>query len=397
MVSLESNELILSIVIPTKNRYDTLNILVQTILNWGEIGYEVIVQDNSKDNSLFLPILNQYKGDKRLKYYHTQRELSAIENCDLAAINANGKFLCFIGDDDGIVEQSIIACKWMENNNVDVLCCKKAGYIWPDMEYAININKTYNGKLQFYPIRGILLSIDAEVEYIKVLKSGGQELYNIPRLYHGFVAKKALNALYKKTSSYFPGPVPDMSNAIGLVPFVTKCYYTDIPLVISGHSKKSMSGRNAVRQHQGEVMSEKSIPVEAHKLWSNRVPLYWSVPTIWAEAAIKAVERVGRKDDLIIFNYTKLYAYCFAFSSWRYYIRIFKSMKYNYKGVKYLTQSFLVGFFIFTISCNRAMSLFLKIISINKMNNEDEFGNINEVINFLEIEINKANVMSIFK
>jgi glycosyltransferase involved in cell wall biosynthesis len=395
-MSLATNDLLLSVVIPTKNRYETLNILVESLLQWKETRFEVVVQDNSNDNSPFLPILNRYNGDERLKYYHTTTELSAIGNCDLAVSNAKGKYLCFIGDDDGIVEQSIIACEWMQTNNVDVLGCKKAGYTWPDMEHAVSINKMLNGTLQCYPFSGTLQTIDPETEYRKVLKSGGQQLYNIPRLYHGFVSRKVLDALYKHTGTYFPGPVPDMSNAVGLVPFVSKQYHTDIPLVISGHSKKSMSGRNSVRQHQGEIKNEKSIPQDAHKVWSKEVPLYWSAPTIWAEAAIKATERVGRKDDLKDFNYRNLFANCFAFSNWQYYKRIFEAMKYHQTGFKYSVDLILTGFLLVGITFERAKNLFLKIVSIKKTDNY-HLDNIQEVMNFVEEKIQNDNVMGIFK
>jgi glycosyltransferase involved in cell wall biosynthesis len=380
-----NSEILLSIIIPTKNRYDTLSVITNYIMSWEQKEFELIIQDNTIDNSAFRQLIKKYANDPRFKYYHEIQELSAIENCDRAVSNTNGHFVCFIGDDDGVTRQSIAACKWMKANDIDALYCERGSYIWPDMEHAISINKKTNGLLTQKLFTNEITKIDPKEELENVIKSGAQNLYNLPRLYHGFVAKNSLNQLYKKTNSYFPGPVPDMSNAIGLAPFLKKCFFIDCPIVISGQSKKSMSGKNAVRQHQGDIRQEKSLPKNTYDIWTPQIPRYWCAPTIWAEAAIKAAERTGQEAVLNNFNYIELYANCIAYSNKRFYPQIYKSMTMGKNSFSRLTILLKVLFAFVLITSNRAINLLKKLLS-NKIDG-DRFSNIEEAIIFIESKI----------
>ena len=92
----------LSIIIPTKNRYETLFPLIEYLETLDTKEVEVVVQDNSKDNSKAINFLNKNKLSN-VKYYYEPSDLSVIGNSDLAVKNATGKYICFIGDDDGVM------------------------------------------------------------------------------------------------------------------------------------------------------------------------------------------------------------------------------------------------------------------------------------------------------
>jgi glycosyltransferase involved in cell wall biosynthesis len=380
-----NSEVLLSIVIPTKNRYETLSVITNYIMSWEQKEFELIIQDNTLDSSAFSELLKKYANDSRFKYYHETREMSAIENCDKAVSNANGKFVCFIGDDDGVTRQTIDACKWMKAQDIDALYCARGSYTWPDMEHAISINKKTNGLLMRKVFTNTITEVDPQKELKNVMKSGAQNLYNLPRLYQGIIAKESLNKLYDKTHSYFPGPVPDMSNAVGLAPFLKKCFFIDTPIIISGHSKKSMSGKNSVRQHQGDIRQEKSLPANTYDIWTPTIPRYWCAPTIWAEAAIKAAERTGQEDILQNFNYTEVYANCMAYSNKRFYPLIYKSMTMGKNPFSILTISIKVLFAFALITFDRTVN-FLRKIWGNK-NKGEKFSNIEEAIISIESKI----------
>ena len=98
---------LLSIVIPTKNRYPTLTNLVEKLLDWGDGDYEVIVQDNSEDNTPIKGFLLNYSNDSRLKYFHNLNHVTVCQNSEDAINNSTGEYICFLGDDDGIIKQSL--------------------------------------------------------------------------------------------------------------------------------------------------------------------------------------------------------------------------------------------------------------------------------------------------
>lgn len=318
---------ILSIVIPTYNRYDTLIPVLNTFLQWESNDFEVIIQDNTEINNDILQYLETIEVKQVFKYFHTSRRLSAIENCDLAVSHANGEYVCFIGDDDCVIPSIIKLCYWLRDNNYDSLCCNVPLYTWANMEHAVSINNAYNGKLILSNYTSKLEIVDPQFELLKLVKSGGQSLFKVPRLYQGIVSKQALDKLKDKVQTYFPGPVPDMSNAVALSSIITKHCYIDLPFIIAGHSKKSMSGKNSTRMHQGEITSEKSLGNDTADRWSKKIPFFWSAPTIWSEAALKALQALDLKYELSQFNYSFVYANCFVYCDAKYFKFIFESIK----------------------------------------------------------------------
>jgi glycosyltransferase involved in cell wall biosynthesis len=320
------NNPILSIVIPTKNRYETLKVIVDYLLAWEFDCFELIVHDNSDISSSF-PSLIEATQDRRLKYIRVKESLSAVENCDRAIRTAEGEYVTFIGDDDGVTKRIIDAVYWMKNNGVDAAYCSKACYTWPDMKHAIAVNKCLNGLLLGGQRSGRITFLNPAVELKKVLKSGAQLMGCVPRVYHGIVSAKVLEDTYEKLGTYFPGAVPDMSNAIAINKNISRFALISAPIIVSGQSSKSMSGRNSVRQHQGDIKDESTLPSETTSRWSISVPKYWSAPTIWAQTALESLDAVGCNALAKHFNYPAMFANCIAYSNYKYYPLVFKTMR----------------------------------------------------------------------
>jgi glycosyltransferase involved in cell wall biosynthesis len=302
---------LLSVVIPTKERYEYLEKLVELLITFKENNFEIIIQDNSQDNSKFLSYLLKL-NDHRVRYFYTKNPLSVVDNCDLAVNNSKGKFICFIGDDDGVLPSIIDCCNWMESQNVDAVYFNKANYVWPDLngKYLISNNP---GTLIIPLFTGKISAVIATEEFNAVLSYGGVDMLNLPRLYHGIVSREALNKVKANSGSYFPGPSPDMANAVALSKFLKKCFFIDLPLVISGKGVKSTSGQGAKHEHKGDLKAKSFLPKDTIQNWSTFVPKYWSGPTIWAESLLQSSKRsnisVAEK-----FNYAYLYSSCLVFT-----------------------------------------------------------------------------------
>jgi glycosyltransferase involved in cell wall biosynthesis len=376
-----SKNIVLSIVIPTLNRYETLLPLLRALCSFQYDNFEIIIQDNSSDNIIFSDFYEKYKSDSRIKYFYSNSKLSAIENCDLAISKANGMYISFIGDDDGMSEKIIECCEWMRENNIDSVFFNRAIYTWPGTNHFFKLNNKNNGKLIIDSITNSALCLNVKNEFSKIIKSGGQSMYNAPRVYHGIIKKECLDQLYKDLGTYFPGPVPDMSNCIALTKYVSTHFFIDLPLIITGQSSKSMSGLNANRKHQGEINSQKSLPKTTADKWSAKIPFYWSGPTIWAQSAIEASNHIGI-DVLAQFNFAKLYAYCIAFTSESYYSRIFKVIS-NEKSVFKKTRVYiLMMYYLLQISFIRFSILFSKIIRNKSLS---DFSDIECVISHINL------------
>jgi Glycosyl transferase family 2 len=387
-----SAEPLLSIVVPTKNRYATLNIIVDQFMSWDSPDFELIIEDNSDDVSEFAPVLARYGSDVRLRYRHTAAPLAATENCEAAVARAVGKVVTFIGDDDSVTRHCIEAAQWMLDHEVEAIVCPVAGYTWPDMEHAVAVNNAYNGKLAPITAKGGVRAINVAAELDQLSRCGAQLMGTIPRLYQAMVQRKALDRLKAGIGTYFPGPVPDMANAVSLSHYIAKCVYADVPLVVAGQSKSSMSGKNSVRKHQGELGLEKSLPADTAERWDARIPRYWSAPTIWSEAAIKAAEATQQHAFVKNFSFARVYANCFAFNDRAHYGRILAAMRSQGTLVFALMLPNVLWQFGMT-TLKRALTLFKKLSFGIKGTGAD---NVAEATYLVEALIEREGLMKAF-
>lgn len=67
---------LLSIVVPTKNRYMYLEEMIRMFVSFQLENTELVVQDNSDDNARFLDFILQFEQFQNIKYYYTNDHLS---------------------------------------------------------------------------------------------------------------------------------------------------------------------------------------------------------------------------------------------------------------------------------------------------------------------------------
>lgn len=300
---------LLSIVIPTKDRYRTLVNLVSTILNWKSEEFEVIIQDNSSDNSLIQGFLERNQNDLRLKYFHEKdKVLSVVENSTLSIENSNGKYVCFLGDDDGIIYQSLAIVSWMEKNNIDSLNCSHGSYCWPEYRFGKNgKKKSLSAMLLFRGYSGAVSKVNPIESLHALLENGALSINNITRIYHGIVSRKVLDELKNNTGFYFPGPVADMSSAVGLSLFSKNHCFIDYPLIIAGASGASFAGKSGQNKNSIVLENQLWLPKDTIENWSSFLPKYLTVHTIWPESAVHALKKTGNKELIGKLNIEKIY------------------------------------------------------------------------------------------
>jgi glycosyltransferase involved in cell wall biosynthesis len=383
----------LSIVIPTKNRYCYLKILIESFVKNKNQEFEVIIQDNSDQNQELVEFLNQINDDRIIYRYHKEW-LSAVENCDKGIEAASGDYICMIGDDDGIlIDPSIYLIEYLQKNNFEAAIVNLINYAWEDTVHAVWGNKV-SGKLQYDNFTHTYKVLDSDSELKKILQqSGCKGLGNLPRVYQGFVKKSKLEELRFETGTYFPGPSPDMANSTGLTKYVTSYVYADYPSVISGHSKKSTAGQGNRKEHFGSIEDQPHLPKDTSKNWSKDIPYFWSAATIYAESLAKALvktDRVGLKYNL---NY--LYAFCFIYeSNYKKYILDFIKSQLRSNGEN--VNQFKIIFYVIVLIFLRGINFIKNIFHYNIGSiNQKKFSTISNVIEYLNAELLKDGPPSI--
>jgi glycosyltransferase involved in cell wall biosynthesis len=297
--------MLLSIIIPTKDRYYTLIPVVKALLNHiiGD-NFEIIVHDNSLDNKEGIREFSKINDD-RVRYFHYKEKLTVSENSHLAIGCAKGEYLLFIGDDDLVSPYVLKIVQLIKDKSIDCLIYNKGNYYWPNTvfqkEYAFN----HPSHLQFTRNYDLVFTTLKTQEVFKAtLRKGGTFLFDMPALYHGIVNKKTMDQVLKKFGSYVPGSSPDMAIAAALSSILEEHHYVNYPVSITGASKKSAAGMGIKNEHIAKIEDVPWLPIGLAQRWDEKIPKIWTGLTIYAQT-ISEVLKVANSE--LKLNYKQLY------------------------------------------------------------------------------------------
>ncbi len=300
---------LLSVVVPTKNRYIYLKELVKLVNSFNDADLELVIQDNSDCNEEILDFLLTIKNEN-IRYFYSSEKLAATENADKGILNSTGEYVCFIGDDDGVMRWITKVVRYMKNNGIDSLIANKPQYSWPDIKSAL-IDSSSTLIIQKTSENLKEINCINELRYVE--RQGFLTMGMLPRVYHGIVSRETMDKLYKQTGTFFPGPCPDMSNAVGLSFLVKKHVYVNYPVVISGAGYNSAAGMGARHQHSGKISEVSFLPKNTEEEWESSLPKYWLGQTIWPNTAIKALRNTNHEDHIANINFSYIYSAMIVF------------------------------------------------------------------------------------
>ena len=297
------NKYLLSAIIPTRNRQQYAAGAVKSILNLNK-GIQVIVQDNSDDDSL-RGFLEDVISNEDLVYHYVPERLSFVDNYNSAASYVNGEYCIALGDDDGLLVNIIDCVKWMKANNIDALKPSiNAYYFWPDPNSESERGKS--GYLNTSTFSGIMKYSDTRKSVIKLLQNGCQEYNSLPMAgtYHRIIRLDCMNEVKSVTGRYYGGLTPDIYSAVSLSLLKDlKFAEIDFPVSLQGICPLSATAANHKGKHCGKLETAPHFAgLKERYVWDERVPKYYSVETIWGETVLKAIHEM-KQDELIDMYY----------------------------------------------------------------------------------------------
>lgn len=303
------NTPILSILIPTKNREKYALNIVQHILAISNNKFQIIIQDNSETNKLE-HLLTEYKSDERLRYYYHNEVLSFVDNFSFGISKCTGEYVTIIGDDDGINPLIIDVTEWASLNKIKAITPSlPIIYFWP--QSGAKSGKD-NGILTISDTSCKVKLVNTRKEVIKFLKQGCHNYldYNLAKAYHGIVKRSILEEIKSKTGQYIGGLSPDIYLSIAISLLVDEVLVVDYPLTISGICKQSGSSDSATGRHTGELKNAPHFVGHTDYKWSNEVPAFYSVETIWGDSALAAIKDLKETTYLKFYREFILSIYC---------------------------------------------------------------------------------------
>ena len=336
------NNILLSIIIPTKNRNTTLFQVVNSILdNIKETNYEIIVQDNSDCNKEALSFFNNLTVKGIVKYFYNGNAMPISDNTELAIKNSTGKYLCFIGDDDFVSPQICEITNDLDKKDISCLIYN-AGYYWWDSVKFSKETYYHQPKKLWFPekINKTFLPFNTDIELKKTLHKGAVSYYSLPRLYHGIVKKDVLDKIKEKTGVYLTGSCPDIAFAVSLSLVIEEYYYMDYPVTVFGASNNSGGGWTASKKHYGELGKISFLRPNIQEVWDLNIPRIWSQTTIYPQTTSEVLNEFNIVYKI---NYISFYATMFVNEPYLIsflYKSVFNYCKFN--PIKYFNFFFIV-------------------------------------------------------
>lgn len=287
------SENLISVIIPTRNRQFYAESTIRQICDLN-LDIQVVVQDNSDDDSLQSKVMDLI-NDQKIDYAYESVPLPFSENYNRAALRAKGKFLCAIGDDDGILPNIIECALWMDKEGIDaVRPAKDLIYCHPG-----NKNRKLNACLGISYYSGGYRLANPEVGVIELLNDGGCNYLRKDLIgsYHGLIRMELMYKVREYTGRYYGGLTPDMYSVIclSLIPEV-RFAVLDYPITLPGVCASSGSAASETGKHVGKIEEAPHLKYLPNYEWDSRVPSYYSVETIWAETMIKAIIAMKREE-----------------------------------------------------------------------------------------------------
>lgn len=376
------NHHLLSILIPTKNRQEYALKVVNHILEIKDDRMQLIIYDNSDTNELE-NLLGDCLNDARIKYFYNNAVLSFVENFSLGISKCDGEYITIIGDDDGINPFIINIADWANKNGVEAITPSLSlVYYWPESGVY---PKNDNGRLVISEISCKAKFHNPAKEVVKLLKNGCQSYLslNLAKAYHGIIKKTVLEEIKNKVGNYVGGLSPDIYLSIAASLLIKKVLVIDYPLTISGICKKSGSSDSATGKHMGKLQEAPHFRGHNNYQWSDNIPSFYSVETIWADSSLAAIRDLSFNNLMKYFNLDVISAYCLK--SYRKFRKIIiENLAKNHHTsdrsilIKlYLLRGFLKGPFMTRLKA-------IKNQIINKKNNKF-FDNVHDIKNASEI------------
>jgi glycosyltransferase involved in cell wall biosynthesis len=306
---------LLSIIVPTKSRYATLVPVVKGMLTQIQSrDFEIVVQDNSPDNTGVAELLN-LGSDDRLRYFHRAESVSIVANTVSAIENARGRFLSFIGDDDTVAPYIVDEARKLAESGFECLAHAPAYYWWNSVEFAKADH--YRRKCAFWlphVERAGYETLTSREELAHVLANGAVSYYRLPRFYHGIVSRRVLDDIKACTGTYVPGASPDMAFSVAVALVVERYLFASHPVTVFGASRGSGGGRTVERSHHGRLENQPHLPKSTIENWDARLPRYWSEYTIYPQT-VQEVYAAFQMEPAPL-DYPVLYASIFVNEPW---------------------------------------------------------------------------------
>ncbi len=220
-----------SIVIPTRERADTLRFALKSCLDQEFDDYEIVVCDNCSSPAT-RDVVDSL-ASPRIVYHRSPTPLCMRDNWNLAYGLTSGQYVGYIGDDDGLMPYALAQLDALiRREGAKAITWDCALYSWPNIArsdlanyIALSVTRTRKAFEGRQAIRDVI--------------TGCMPATLLPNIYHGLVAREVLERIRARTGHVFASYAPDTYTSFAVAYLVDRYLSLAAPMTVSGFSASS--------------------------------------------------------------------------------------------------------------------------------------------------------------
>jgi glycosyltransferase involved in cell wall biosynthesis len=251
-----------SILVPTRQRPDTLVATLATLVEQPGDDYEIVVADNFGDAEVTQVIEAAQKLNPRVRHIRSESVLPMAVNWERGLAACTGKYVTVLGDDDGFLPGTL---KQVRNlialSGAQIINWNVHTYWWPDTIAFWHANRLYANT----SANGVEWRESAAV--LSAFFGDRLSFGDLPMIYTAFVDREIIEIVIDKYGHYFTPPeiAPDVSSGVINLIFSERYLQSRRPLAIRGNSKRSV-GTSGWARAFGKQQYEAHIRDEGNNL-----------------------------------------------------------------------------------------------------------------------------------
>jgi len=310
-------EPVISLVIPTRERCETLKYTLKTAVDQASTEYEIIVSDNfSQDDTK--KIVEEFR-DNRIKYINTGKRLSMCDNWDFALEHLRGEYVIFIGDDDGVMPGAIDRLQEIIRKQPSAIYFWQAHqYTWPIDNVEPLVDFVAPAKKPF------VMDLKKLVKFS--IESGAWRYYRLPVLYHSAVSKNILDTIRRRTGRVFHSTNPDVFMSFALPVFADKAINVGESITVNGRSAKS-NGASSISKNGQAVLDRFIREYPGYQMHKTLYPDVSFQVNMIPDSALVAMDLFPEYYKGMTFNYSAMWAYIMRLTKFNNWFGIMKRRK----------------------------------------------------------------------
>lgn len=270
----------ITVVIPTRERANTLLHCLQTVVQQPSERLQILVSDNASGPAT-REVVDSF-ADSRIRYVNTGQRLSMAHNYEFALSHVDRGWIVMVGDDDGLIADRLEpAVQMLEASGLKALSSETCFYNWPGVvpENEPMLTVPLSQSTQ------IVRSHDAVEDILQLVRPKAR----LPQTYTGgIIHADVIKAARAADGTFFQSQIPDIYSSFAITASVERYLYTKRPFAIAGRSSHSI-GAALFKLEKNAFLEEGLIPFHPDFPTEEIGTLSFSMPAIQFECYTQAM------------------------------------------------------------------------------------------------------------